>query len=103
MRDGYVIIRTFITETEAEMARNHLLALGLAAETESDNCGGMRPHFDLTLGVRLMVPATDAPYARDLLAEKDPAAVTPAWHCDGCGEDIDAGFDLCWNCGRPHP
>jgi hypothetical protein len=22
------------------------------------------------------------------------------WICPGCGERVEAGFDLCWNCGR---
>jgi hypothetical protein len=22
-----------------------------------------------------------------------------AWHCARCGAEVDAGFDLCWNCG----
>jgi hypothetical protein len=26
-----------------------------------------------------------------------------AWRCQVCGEGIDAGFEICWNCGSPHP
>ncbi|MES9992352.1 MAG: DUF2007 domain-containing protein [Candidatus Thiodiazotropha sp.] len=26
-----------------------------------------------------------------------------AWRCDVCGESIEAGFELCWNCGSPNP
>ncbi|MES9942742.1 MAG: DUF2007 domain-containing protein [Candidatus Thiodiazotropha sp. 6PLUC2] len=25
------------------------------------------------------------------------------WHCEICGERIDAGFEVCWNCGTPGP
>jgi hypothetical protein len=25
------------------------------------------------------------------------------WLCPSCGESVDAGFDLCWRCGRPRP
>jgi len=24
-----------------------------------------------------------------------------AWVCQTCGERVEAGFELCWNCGRP--
>lgn len=26
-----------------------------------------------------------------------------AWMCPVCGEDIDGGFEICWNCGSPNP
>lgn len=26
-----------------------------------------------------------------------------AWDCPGCGETIEAGFDVCWQCGTPRP
>ncbi|MEW8507450.1 MAG: DUF2007 domain-containing protein [Candidatus Thiodiazotropha sp.] len=26
-----------------------------------------------------------------------------AWRCDVCGERIEAGFEICWNCGSPNP
>lgn len=25
------------------------------------------------------------------------------WTCPACDEDVPAGFEVCWNCGRPHP
>lgn len=25
------------------------------------------------------------------------------WTCKACGETVEAGFALCWNCGRPRP
>ncbi len=26
-----------------------------------------------------------------------------AWRCPHCGEQIDAPFDICWNCSTPRP
>ena len=26
-----------------------------------------------------------------------------AWICPACGEEVDAGFDPCWNCGESKP
>jgi hypothetical protein len=45
----------------------------------------------------------DLPRARELLARflsRGEAASGPIWVCPTCGERVDAGFDLCWNCGR---
>jgi hypothetical protein len=22
-----------------------------------------------------------------------------SWHCTGCGEHVEGGFEVCWNCG----
>ena len=44
----------------------------------------------------------DLPRARELLArflDQDSADAGPPWVCPGCGERVEAGFDLCWNCG----
>ena len=29
----------------------------------------------------------------------------PAWRCSACGENLEAQFDVCWQCGarRPEP
>lgn len=44
----------------------------------------------------------DMPRARDLLRGflAQAAQPGPPWICPGCGERVEAGFDLCWNCGR---
>jgi hypothetical protein len=25
------------------------------------------------------------------------------WRCPGCGEEVEGGFESCWQCGRPMP
>ncbi len=30
--------------------------------------------------------------------ERPPVTARP-WRCPACGESVEAGFDLCWNCG----
>ncbi|MCB9880673.1 MAG: hypothetical protein H6832_10350 [Planctomycetes bacterium] len=25
-----------------------------------------------------------------------------AWTCPGCSEEVDEGFEICWNCHTPH-
>ena len=43
----------------------------------------------------------DKPLAIQIIDEVPSASevLVPEWICD-CGETVDAGFHLCWNCGR---
>lgn len=99
MRDGMTIIKTFTSETEAQIALNHLKAMGVAGFIEADNCGGMRPHLDLTHGVHLLVADQDREQALALLLDSAEEVVVPPWTCQSCGEEIQANFDACWKCG----
>jgi hypothetical protein len=45
----------------------------------------------------------DLPRARELLRrflDRSDAGSGPVWVCPACGERVDAGFELCWNCGH---
>lgn len=100
MRDGMTRLKTYINELEAEIAVGRLQSLGVTAVVERDNCGGMRPHLDLQRGVRLLVIDADLEKARGILADSNDTSATPAWTCPGCGENIESGFDACWQCGH---
>ena len=99
MRDGMTIAESFVNMAEAELALAQLASMGITGLLRSDNCGGMRPHMDLTGGVHLYVPDAVVDEARTLLRGGGETTVTTAWTCPGCGEEIEAGFDACWNCG----
>jgi hypothetical protein len=99
MRDGMVIAKTYLNETEARLDASRLEALGLESWVETDNADGMYPQLDLMFGVKLMVAQEDAAAARDLLNPQAASVVDRPWDCPGCGERIEAGFDTCWNCG----
>jgi len=99
MHTGMTRLETYLNELEAEIALARLHALGVTAVVEKDNCGGMRPHLDLHQGVRLLVADGDLEKARGILAPTDEATVTPAWTCPKCAENIERGFDACWQCG----
>ncbi len=100
MRQGMTRLKTYLNELEAEIALGRLEALGVTAVVEKDNCGGMRPHLDLQQGVRLLVADADLEKARGILAPADKTTATPAWTCPACGENIESGFDACWQCGH---
>jgi hypothetical protein len=39
----------------------------------------------------------------DLLASRAALPRHGPWVCAACGADVDEGFDVCWQCGRPRP
>lgn len=100
MWEGMELVRTYFSETEAEADRSRLEAAGIPATVTKDNCGGMRPHFDLQQGVRLLVKEADGDSARELLGAA-PAAGDTAWTCSACSAPGEPGYDACWSCGQP--
>lgn len=79
----------------AEMLTNH----GIRVEIVP--AGSLRTHPAESLWVR----AADHPRAVELLARMTAALETASagpWRCSGCGEENDAAFDSCWQCGRDH-
>lgn len=98
MLDRETVLKTYASTLEAEVDRGRLEAAGIAGRVASDDCGGMRPHLAYTLGVRLLVAEGDAERARELLASPPAEPDGLPWTC-ACGEGIEAGFDVCWNCG----
>lgn len=39
----------------------------------------------------------------ELTASESEESVVPAWTCHQCGEEVDEGFAICWNCGAEYP
>ncbi len=60
------VIRTFVNNFDAEIARSALEAAGIDAMIRSDDCGGTRPHLWMG-GVELLVRQEDAAEADELL------------------------------------
>ena len=98
MWDGLEVVRVFLNETAARIDASRLEASGLQPVVTTDNCGGMRPHFDLQAGVKLLVPAAQLDEARELLSAQ---AADTAWVCANCNAAGEPGFDACWRCGAP--
>jgi hypothetical protein len=70
MEPKYVIIETFENAFEAEVARGHLEAAGIAAAIEKDDVGNMIPSLQASAGVRLIVREEQAEQARKMLLER---------------------------------
>jgi hypothetical protein len=70
-----VVVRTYNSEIEAQIARGLLENEGIEAKVISDDCGGMYPPFQQqSKGVRLFVPAAQAERAREILELKNGAS-----------------------------
>lgn len=64
----WVVLAVFGSEGEARLAGTRLESEGVPFTITKDDAGGMRPHLQLSLGVRLFVPASLKKRARRLLA-----------------------------------
>jgi hypothetical protein len=65
--DNVVVLRKFSTEVEARLAASVLEANGIPAQVIADTAGGTLPSIALIFPVRLLVRASDADLARELL------------------------------------
>lgn len=74
--DDLQVIRTFINNVDAELARGALQAAGIESMIRADDCGGTRPHLWLG-GVELLVRAEDVARAEEVL-ETSPKPVEQA-------------------------
>jgi len=62
-----VTIETFQNEIEAELTKEHLKSEGIKSFIFKDDCGGTRPHMQLTAGVELKVRQIDYAQASGIL------------------------------------
>ena len=67
MSDEVVVLRVFDNEIEARMAQQMLQDAGVATFIFKDDGGGMEPHLQRTIGVRLVLNSADAERAQDIL------------------------------------
>jgi Putative prokaryotic signal transducing protein len=66
--DELITLRTFSSFVDAQAAVGHLESHGIKAMIKKDDSGGMRPHYQQTHGVDVVVNKKDARRARNLLA-----------------------------------
>jgi hypothetical protein len=67
-----IVVRTFGSGPEADMAKGALEAAGIDAMIQADTAGGMRPHLAWAgSGFKLLVREEDAGAARDLFESSE--------------------------------
>src|SRR5215831_7657758 len=62
-----VVLRTFPTAVEADLAKSALDSIGIDSMVRSDNKGGQTPGLAFSQGVELLVRADDVGAANDML------------------------------------
>jgi hypothetical protein len=62
-----VVLRTFPTVIEADLAKSALDSVGIDSMVRSDNKGGQTPGLAFSQGVELLVRADDVAAANDML------------------------------------
>ncbi len=72
--DDLIVLGSFASEMEAEMAKGALESAGIATMIQADSAGGMRPHIAwATGGFKLLVRPQDEADGRAILHLGDAA------------------------------
>lgn len=64
MNEDWVVVRTFATHIEADLASSALAAAGIDTSIRADDCGGVYPFKG---GIELLVAQEDATAAAEVL------------------------------------
>jgi hypothetical protein len=67
MFEEVMVLKIFNNEIDAGIAQQIIQEAGLRAFVSKDDGGGMEPHLQRTMGVRLLVNRADAERAHQLL------------------------------------
>jgi hypothetical protein len=62
-----VVVHTFLSDLEAQLAHSALEGAGIEATIRRDNCGGLEPPLTMVRGVDLLVREDQAEEARAIL------------------------------------
>lgn len=66
-KDKLVVIKTYVTEIDAQVSKAFLDSKGIDSIIEKDDVGGLNPNFQMTSGVSLIVREQDRKKAVKLL------------------------------------
>ena len=86
-------------------ARNLLVTAGIEVLLKNEFAAGGAgdiPVFEAWMEV-WVVDDGDYERACELVAGALSDEASPGWRCGQCGEDNDASFELCWQCGAEQP
>jgi hypothetical protein len=88
---------------EASLLKAVLEDHGIACYLAGAETSGMLWYIGTALGgVKLQVEEHDHEQAQKILSDLESQARSPhtePWLCPECGNSVDAGFEICWQCG----
>jgi len=97
-------VGNFGTRQEAEIARGVLQENGIPAFVQGGEMATTLSVVGTALGgVVLEVPRSRATDAIRILDEQLSSDLVAAWKCPQCGAEVDAGFEICWQCSAAFP
>lgn len=70
---GVIVVRSYSTESEAQIGQAILEANGISSIVLRDDAGGMLPSLHILVNVKLGVNEEDADVAREILEEGEGA------------------------------
>jgi hypothetical protein len=103
-----VTVASFNSPVEADIVRGQLREAGIEAFLADEAlAGNFWALVNAVGGVKVQVADADLAPARELLqrqrepppADASAALSSGSWRCPECGSQVDAGFEICWNCG----
>jgi hypothetical protein len=89
-----------LAEGHLPMVRSMLENHGIRAEVAPLVTEGK--HLPEALWVKAVDHARAVALVQQMAAALDAPASAGPWICAGCGEENDAAFDACWQCGQEH-
>ena len=108
MQSKLIVVASYPTTVEADIARMRLADVGIAACLSDE---AIVANFAILTtavqGIKVLVVDADAQRAREILNEGDPEELASGraaderepWTCVTCGASVEATFDTCWSCG----
>ena len=102
--EAIVRLAEFETETSATLALAVLEDAGIKAMLSGLEPSALGRGLGGDEVLEIFVPQGDLAKAQQLLGEieaADEEEEIPAWTCP-CGEEVDAGFFVCWSCGAEY-
>ncbi len=72
--DDLVVLNTFPNHIQADLAQSALTAVGIDSFVHADDAGGVQPGLWLGAGVQLLVRASDAKLARQIITGEQTAS-----------------------------
>ncbi len=92
-------------QVEAQLVKDYLLSFHIETVLHGNYLAGAAGELSALQFPELwLVDERDYDRSRQLIeaylnAPADPNAIP--WQCPVCREEVDAGFELCWNCSTP--
>ncbi|MCG7975920.1 MAG: DUF2007 domain-containing protein [Candidatus Thiodiazotropha taylori] len=91
---------------EAQMLKDYLQDQGIETVILNDHLSGALGELPANIFPTLwLLEDQDLSKARKLKQQflNLYAPKAAAWRCPACGEQIDGGYEICWNCSTPGP